>query len=139
MDKGENKIDKNIYNQNNFNYINSIIINYVELNTNNNRCLKENEIYDSVLKNLKFNNIKTLEEYFNENEKNESNNYKYKTHKINLGKENEKIKTGENIDFDFNKNINNKKNKFLTSKKKHSDSIKELLFKTYKENQESQD
>ena len=122
VDKGENKKEIKINNQQNINYINSIIINYVQLN---NPKSKRNGIYNFVIN--KFENDKEKQSEINENKNGQKIIDNINFHDINFGKSKEELKTKRYIKND---NI-----KFLTQKRKNINSINEL-FITTKENTE---
>jgi len=122
VDKGENKKEIKINNQQNINYINSIIINYVQLN---NPKSKRNGIYNFVIN--KFENDKEKQSEINENKNGQKIIDNINFHDINFGKSKEELKTKRYIKND---NI-----KFLTQKRKNINSLNEL-FITTKENTE---
>jgi len=106
IDKKEEQKDNNDSNCNkNFNFINSIIINYVDINN----C-KKREIYNFVLDNINDDNYPTLEQISNKEEMDENVNSK-KIHKINLGRKKDEKKKQNKI-----KKI---KNKFLMKKRRN--------------------
>ena len=107
IDKKEEQKDNNDSNFNkNFNFINSIIINYVDINN----C-KKREIYNFVLDNINDDNYPTLEQISNKEEMDENDNSK-KIHKINLGRKKDEKKKQNKI-----KKI---KNKFLMKKRRNT-------------------
>ena len=107
IDKKEEQKDNNDSNFNkNFNFINSIIINYVDINN----C-KKREIYNFVLDNINDDNYPTLEQISNKEEMDENVNSK-KIHKINLGRKKDEKKKQNKI-----KKI---KNKFLMKKRRNT-------------------
>ena len=124
VDKFDNKKDININNQQNINYINSIIINYVQLN---NPVSKRNGIYNFVINKIGNLNDKISEIKEINKDKKEDNNLTF--NQINLVKENNEVK---NKFF-----IKHNNYKFLTEKRKNNNRINEL-FKTTKENQKNE-
>ena len=120
IDKREEQKDNNDSNCNkNFNFINSIIINYVDINN----C-KKREIYNFVLDNINDDNYPTLEQISNKEEMDENNNSK-KIHKINLGRKKDEIKKQNKI-----KKI---KNKFLMKKRRNNYTINKYFIEKSKD------
>ena len=120
IDKREEQKDNNDSNFNkNFNFINSIIINYVDINN----C-KKREIYNFVLDNINDDNYPTLEQISNKEEMDENDNSK-KIHKINLGKKKDEKKKQNKI-----KKI---KNKFLMKKRRNNYTISKYFIEKSKD------
>ena len=109
--KEERKINeiKNKTNKN-FNFINSIIINYVDINN----AKKRNELYNFVLDNINNEQYQNLNQINNNEEKKEENNFQ-NIHKINLGKIKHRAKK--------EKKINKIQTKFLMRKRKNNYTI----------------
>ena len=110
LEKKEEHKDNDINSNKNFNFINSIIINYVDINNPE----KRNEIYNFVLDNISNEKYQNMENINNKEEKKESDNLK-NIHKINLGK----------IDHRHKKEKRIKKfpNKFIRRKRKNNYTI----------------